>query len=364
MLVYYMNLILTTVLNFASRILNKQGKRSLKDYKQIISNILCVLAILIATLVAGLRYGVGTDFFNYQDRFNHYIEYPNINIKRSNVGFGILIKAILLVTQNSQVLFIVTAFIINTLIILFIRKNTKLYDVGFYLFICLYFYCSSLNIMRQWISIAIFLYALKYAYDNKFIKYIIATLIATSFHITSLIMIPLYFLFRIKLNKKNMIILLSVIALLLILFYTVGVQIAEAFNMPEKYLKYMKFDSTLDGGGVAYVVFIIITLTIIGRNFNTYIKQNEYGEQQIKLLIIALTVSVLSTNSMIFNRMQLYFVPILAITIPNLIPLFEKKKTRMVVQILIMGLSAVYFYRCLSNNGGQILPYISVFDIM
>ena len=156
MIVYYMNLILTTILNSASRLLHRRKLEKSKCWEEKISFILCALAIATAVFVAGLRYGVGTDFFNYQDRFNHYLKYPNINIQRSNVGFGILIKFIQLFTDNPQWLFIATAIIIYTFIMLYIRENTKLYDIGFYLFICLYFYCSSLNIMRQWISIAIF----------------------------------------------------------------------------------------------------------------------------------------------------------------------------------------------------------------
>ena len=363
MIVYYMNLILTTILNSASRLLHRRKLEKSKCWEEKISFILCALAIATAVFVAGLRYGVGTDFFNYQDRFNHYLKYPNINIQRSNVGFGILIKFIQLFTDNPQWLFIATAIIIYTFIMLYIRENTKLYDIGFYLFICLYFYCSSLNIMRQWISIAIFLYALKYAYQKKLIKYIIAIVIAASFHITSLLMLPVYLLFRLKLNKRNVIILISILLALIIVFYTAGIPIAEWLNVPEKYMEYIRFNTTLDGGGRAYTVFILLTIIGIAINYKTYLKQNQYGEQHIKMLIISLIISALSANSMIFNRIQLYFVPVLIVCIPNLIQICQNKKTKVFFTALIIGLGVLYFYRCLCNNGGEVLPYISIFDV-
>ena len=150
MIVYILNLFISTILNFFARITKKKNIKA--------SIIIGAFAILIPILVCGLRYNVGTDYISYQQWFSYYLSHK-LSLKNDEIGFGVLIKVIQLVTLNPQFLFLIVAIIINILIMIFIRKHTEFFELGYFLFIALYFYYSSFNILRQWIAIAIFLYA-------------------------------------------------------------------------------------------------------------------------------------------------------------------------------------------------------------
>ena len=167
-----------------------------------------------------------------------------------------------------------------------------------------------------------------------------------------------------KLNKKNIIILLVSIILLIVLLNTLGVTIATRMGLSRKYINYLKFDITSsDSGGYAYLIFAVITLAIIFKNYKKYLEKNEYGEYYVKILIITVIVTLLSANSMIFNRVQLYFVPILIVCIPNLLNLIEDRKKRTIVYMIILLIGTAYMTRSLMNNGGRPLPYMTIFDI-
>ena len=350
MIIYYANLITTTVLNYSSKLIeNKYVKR-----------ILQIIAIAIPSIIAGIRYNVGTDFNSYVEWFNMFLTLP-LDFSKLNIGYNILIKIIQLFTSNPQLLFLVEAIIINTLIFLFIKDNTSRYELGYFLFFALYFYYSSLNITRQWIAIAISLYSLKYAFDAKIWKFLATVLVGMSFHITSVIMIPVYFLFKIKLKKKSIIILTICILTFIIVMNTFGVYIATKLELPQKYIDYLKFDSSLDSGGYAYLIFTAVTLFAIWKNYSKYIEKNEYGEHQIKVLIITFIVTALSINSMIFNRLQLYFIPMLMVCIPNIVNTISERKKQKAVIVAIILIGTIYMTRSLLINGGEPLPYTTIF---
>lgn len=353
MIIYYINLIFTTILNFFSR--------KFKENNKYTSICLGAIAIIMASLVCGLRYGVGTDFFEYQNWFFRYIDaMPSANT--SDIGFAIFIKILQIFSKNPQIMYIAVAFFVNIMVMIFIKRNTKWYDMGYFLFIALSLYYSSFNIMRQWIAISMFLYALKYAFDGKFIKYSIVILVASTFHATAILLLPVYFLFKLKLNRRNTIILMVSLFIILFSFEPIINFIANLTGIDAtRYLRYFKQDGN-SAGGYAYFIFACATYILYLLVNKNYIANIKNGEQHIKLLMVTILVCLVGAGSSIFTRLQLYFVPILLICIPNCIS-FINKRQRKVIVICIYLVGMIYMYRSLKLNGGDPLPYISIFNI-
>lgn len=57
-------------------------------------------------------------------------------------------------------------------------------------------YFSAFNGMRQWIASIILFWAIKYIWNDNFIKYFICVILASTIHISALIMIPVYFIVK------------------------------------------------------------------------------------------------------------------------------------------------------------------------
>ena len=113
--IYFINVILVYVMTTLAKIFVKRRKS--------LSNIFLIIAILIPTIIAGIRYNVGTDYFNYIEWFNQYINH-HIYWGAKDIGFVILIKIIQVFSSNYQWLFAISALLINTLILYFVKKNT------------------------------------------------------------------------------------------------------------------------------------------------------------------------------------------------------------------------------------------------
>lgn len=357
MVVYTINLLVTTLFNYISRnMINKKMAFSLLS-----------ISVLFASAVAGLRYGVGTDFYEYIQWFNHYLYNP-VMLSSKDLGFVLMINVLQVFTNRPQSLFIVSAIIINGFMMNFIKRNTELYDLGFYLFITLYFYYSSLNIMRQWISIGVFLYALKFAFDRKFLKYLLIVVLAASFHITALLMIPLYFVFQLKINIKNISTIISCCFLIANQFERIIIYFANILpfldGSTSNYISY--FDSSFakaGGGGWAYSVILIVIFFLMYIYKDKYIKDIKNGEKHFVLMTIAAVFALFSPINMIFLRIQLYLMPISLVTLPNIIKI-QRSKEKIIYLYVVTALGLLYMYRSLLINGGEPLPYKSFFGYL
>ncbi len=116
-------------------------------------------------------------------------------------GYLLLNSLVKLFTDHTSFIFIVVALIINVLILKSIKTYTPyaltailIYFVGFYLNL-------NFGLLRQGIAIGIFFYSLKYINSKEPFKYFILNIIACSFHISAIIVLPFYFILKIRLTK-------------------------------------------------------------------------------------------------------------------------------------------------------------------
>ena len=131
----------------------------------------------------------------------------------------------------------------------------------------------------------------------------------------------------------------------------------------EEYLMYFDANSSVGSNGYAYVIMVLLLLVIIMFTYKKYIQENAKGKEQVLMLILAGIVSLAGASSMIFGRLQLYFIPIIIVIIPNILKLVPKRQRRVAYfSIIILGM--LYMYRSLSINGGQPLPYNSIFTML
>ena len=101
---------------------------------------------------------------------------------------------------------LVIAIVSVTLTAVLLYKYCQIPWLGMTIFILFGFYGNTLSFIRQSIAIAIFLFAIKYLCAKKMwpsiVPYMIIILVAASFHKSILIMVPAYFIARLAVNWK------------------------------------------------------------------------------------------------------------------------------------------------------------------
>ena len=350
MFVYFVSSYVSYLLLFLSRVTRCR----------MVSKLLCGIFLFIFISIPGLRVGVGTDYYNYVEWFDQINFYKFTYV---NSAFTILIKSLKLFCDNPQSMFFASAVIICVLIWKFIKQNSHYVELTFFLFTSSYLYFSTFNIMRQWIAISIFLYSVKYIYARSMFQYIMTMLLASMFHITAIMLIPLYWLSHMKI--RWMILFLSCVCIILyniahiielILPFTPLSELSQA-----KYLAYVNgalADS--GGGGYAYLcisIFCAIFLIIQRKQYRAkYSRQYSY---HLFFVLLCLILSLFAPQNVFYVRMQLYFMPFVIVCLSNLVA-FTSRDVRLVYYFILIILFSMYLYKCLSFNAGEVVPYAFV----
>ena len=177
--------------------------------------ILAWVLLVIVTIMSAVRSNIGEDYSSYIELFflcdvmDEILPYPEIS-------FQILSTIIQKAELGYQCVF---AFY-SVAIAVFIWKSAKVYVKDrryILLFISLWIISAfdmgwwfSMNVVRQYLAIAILLYAYRYLIENKNKKYIIWCLIAAFIHISALAMLVLPIVLKMHISKGKYVILTCV----------------------------------------------------------------------------------------------------------------------------------------------------------
>lgn len=164
--------------------------------------IYCIIAGIVLFMAAGLRRYVGTDYNSYA---TIYIDTMSLDLNelahlRYEKGYLMITKLLSTYFVNYQAIFFVTAFIITAAVMCFIYFYCDKPYLGVFCFLTFGLFFNSMNFIRQIIAACIILYAYKYIQKKDPVKFLVLIAFASCFHLSALIMIPFYFLLRIKMN--------------------------------------------------------------------------------------------------------------------------------------------------------------------
>ncbi len=152
-------------------------------------------------LVAALRYFVGTDYGVYLN--NQVLDVMTGRYDTVEILYRYIMElsAYLLDGRSYQLIFVFTHLLIVGFVFAAVRRLSWNYTWSVLILFLTGWYNVSLNIMRQCICIAIFLYAIRFIMEKKPVQYFIAITIAACFHKTAVLFYPIYFVSLIRINN-------------------------------------------------------------------------------------------------------------------------------------------------------------------
>ena len=270
-------------------------------------------------LVQGLRADtVGKDTAVYLKSFL-IIDSPGFHISSSSWEplYVLFNKAIGVFTNNPQFLLIFSSAFILTGLGLFIyksidnNKNSAFWPVFF--FMCFTHYLNSMNLLRQYLAMAVVIQIYWVLRDGKTAKkYITAGILlitGTLFHSSALLCGLLFLPFLLKKIDKKMIILVGIGIIVALLLYTRLLSVV--FSVFPQYKKYTtSFRIEGEGFGLYYVLYLLFNVAFILLTL-LYLDPKEYSNQEIyKILFItaiSLGLLLMKTRVSLAHRTGYYF---------------------------------------------------------
>lgn len=348
MAIYILNLLVVSIAAIlANKKFDKTGKRKI--------NIWVIIAMASLILVSGFRHRVGTDYQNYVDIYN-------LNVKSSSIVFegefalSIIIKLATYISENPQVFFMITSIIINVMLVIALVKYSENYKMSMYLYITTFTYYSTMNGLRQFIAAMIMFLAFKQLMNRRFIKYLLCVLLATTFHTSALLFIPIYFIVYRRIDSLANLIILT-LAIIAFIFYKDFIEILFEFLQYSRFAHYKEVFMESDGANpLRLLVYSIpIILAYMGREVGRYRIGDKY-DVIANLSFLGCIFMFLAMRHKYFARVSMYFEVYYLILIPYIPVIFSKKSQKIVIAGIIFGYLA-FSTLLLLRGEAWIYPY-------
>ncbi|KAB7708168.1 EpsG family protein [Bacillus aerolatus] len=297
-------------------------------------------ALLSLIIISGLRSNIGDTYF-----YKHLYETNDFTweyiTSQKDMGFGILQMILKKYSEDPQIMIFTTALITNVLIISVLFKYSRMFELSTYVYITGGLFLVSMNGIRQVLAAAIAFTATKYLINGNWIKYFLIVLLASMFHQSALILMPIYFLVRYKAWSKATYILLF-FSILIVIGFEQFSAILFATIEDTQYGQYSGFDE--GGANTIRVAVAAVPLIIayLGRErLREVFPSSDYI---VNMALIGLVFMIISTQSWIFARVSIYFNLYQIILISWIIKLFSKKDQRFVYYTLLICYFVYYYY--------------------
>ena len=223
MIVYYSTFLL--VLMFL-----QIGKKSSRKANSYISYFF-VASVLV--LIAGLRFQVGTDYPHYVN--NYFYAYPKDDFNFFlQPGVYIITKISQFIYDDYATWFLLMSCItvIPVVVVIVSRKENVEWCVLFYILLgCWHF---SFNLVKQSVAATILFCGTNYIINRQFKKWVIICVLAFTFHVSAILMLPVYFIVEKKIKPRK-----------IVFIFILGIIVLFSYDYLFDLINYLKQDQSL-----------------------------------------------------------------------------------------------------------------------
>ncbi len=305
------------------------AKKGIKGYK-----FSYIITFLIITVVAGLRYKIGSDTLAYMDEYKYYpdiFHLTNYNYKdiRDDVLWVVFCSLCKSISDSYFFMQFIHAFLINSVFFYFIYKNTKYRFTAVFFYYILGFLYFNTEILRESMAVSVFLISLSSFYKKKWVQYYILVTVATLFHSSALITFIFPLFIKIKFNKFFIISLITVTLLASVIWQLFNENIKYFFaissieSKANIYLTNELYQYSLNG--IIYGLFAYVFTPLICVLY--FYKKNTGSSKQAPLIWLYISLGIfIIYNNTIFTRFQNYLFFPFIILLSNIFNNQETKK--------------------------------------
>lgn len=279
--------------------LSKKTK-SILGYKRLLIDNNSLYHISVLILIAFYSF---KDPFLYPDNLNYYYGFiRNFNgYDTINWGYILLNNIVKVIWNNFYFFSTIVGIIIITSYSIFIKRNSPYIWLSLLLYILINYY-PSFFILRQYLAMPFVFLSIYYTLKRKHIKYLVCVILAYSFHTTSLVIFPIYYLYSLKYSRKSITFLILFTIIGCIGFVSLGNAISSYFPMYDHYLNLETENAGINRALMKIYILAVYIYTLGKKSF-------EYNINKIVLMsmIICVIICVGAVNIYGVYRLRDYY---------------------------------------------------------
>lgn len=321
MLVYLINIFLIIVW----ALILCTGKQHLM--KKILFVSICFIQLF---LISAYRYRVGADYSQYAIGFFKMAlsDFSEMSYEDWEIGFILLNKIIGHFTADPGAFIIITSLIILIGPAYLIARYSVNPFISVFLYVNMYLFYMDMNFIRQAIAMSIMCFAYKFLVEKKFWRFLLIILLAATFHLTVIYMIPVFFVCLIPVSSRS-----HILYLFGLLFYYILSDGMLSIILSRFHTEYSGSEF-IEKGVYFYYCFYPLLLCALMVGISYFVK----NKSRTLNVLIHMTLmmgfwQIVMTKHALFERFSYYTMLFAVLAIPEgikafkteLLPYFKKK---------------------------------------
>lgn len=291
------------------------GKRTNILYLVLISVAMVVLASLRAHTV-GIDYDQYANYFAQVSQGGWSFLISEQNGYRVEPGYSLLNYLVSLVSSDVRVFMAVLSVMIAVLTAVVLYRDCPVPWMGVFVFVSFNFFGNSMSFLRQSLAIAVYLFAIRYLKDRRFIPYLLLVLLAMTFHKSIIIMLPIYFLANLPFNWKT------------ISFYSVGAALLAVLTWPIfNFVTQYVYKTYATENGLYFMIGrdwqtafvpVLVFFVMLGLH-KTILKRNPKNVVLLNLSLWSALLYLLTCKHFLYQRFGIMFFTTAVFLIPEML---------------------------------------------
>lgn len=353
MFVYYVVIGCMCCLVIMDEYVKQRTSNTLKIKPQVFTSI-CIVSIL--ALVAGLRYNVGTDYYNYYAAYDHYKEAPLI--LNDEPGLKVIARLSSKIYDDPATMMFIAAVVTVILMVITILRNSDMFGLSILLYIFLGCWHGCFNGVRQYLAAAVLFAGHHCIKEKKFLQWCVVVFLASMFHITAIIGVFFYFFPKIKISFKQLF--LSIIGIY------VGLQVYEKIFSFIGLLKNDTLDFTGVGSGyltnsispfrIAVAWIPVLFFLVFKKHYDL---EDEKKHFYINMSLLHAILMTAASNSTYLGRVGIYTGVYNTIVWPLLIKEVEPRSRKVLLFIMLI---CYFLYWRTEATGPTLINFQWIFE--
>lgn len=279
--------------------------------------------------------------------------------KTMECGYAITNKIISIFTGNAHILLAIFALLLLSFLCKSLLDNSQDVYLSLYLYITIFFFYQSFNQIRQMLAFAIILYGYKYIRKNNLFLWSLWVFVAFTFHFSSIIVFPLYFLRKITITKKTIIIYAVGTITSIALFQFIGKLMLSKIPRYAPYFS-SEYYYDISMNSILNLIFRISMVAVLFLFYKQVISINRNNLVLYHSILLLLCFQIFSLNNSILSRIPTYFFGFIILLIPEVIHLFYGRKAYHFIYAAVVISFFVYnmlYFNTSTGISSGVVPY-------
>ena len=344
-------------------------KRGISPTKGVEYGFLAAFGLAVFAISA-MRYFTGSDYGSYAELFRsfYFLSEEELFGLAHEKGFLMPLYAISPAVSDLRTFFAVISAVCAVGVTMLIKRYSGSVTVAAAAFILGGAWFYSMNFLRQFIAGMLVMAALRYAESREFLRFVTVILAATAFHWSAIILIPVYFLLKIRWNTTVML-----FGGLAVLGGLIASEFAVNMGIELLYTKYKEqYTPDLAGLPVYYALGFSALFVLAYLLRERLYKRSEMNVIFVNCLFLTAFFEILGIRFAMLSRFAVLFVlpsllgavPELFICVSDILSEKKGKRGRLIAAAVFAAFGVAYYGCLLVMDGNGVVPYRTYETVM